>query len=374
MLHSLERRIVEVEEGGEVLKMFYDLNVPYAPNDPELPRTISFLAERESSIWHSMTSNPKDTDILQVGYSTLALTHTQSGKLPSTLSPPPPIPLPFPVPTSLKLLTRCTLIISDTSHNHRLSSLQSHYNILALRPMNEKALQQACTTLDCDIISLDFSTRIPYHFKHKMLASAISRGIRFEICYSAALAGGADARRYLITNATALIRTTRGRGIVISSEARRALGCRAPWDVVNLATVWGMKQDRGKEAVCEEARKVVVRARMVRESWRGAVEVKYGGEAPKVSAKEPEENMKGKGKGPKLVVSAKRKATDVEDKEEVEALLSKREMKRRAKKARQDAALQVSGTDTINKENTETSTLVGVETETATPTAVQNGG
>jgi ribonuclease P/MRP protein subunit RPP1 len=238
--------------------------------------------------------------------------------------------------------------------------------------MNDKALQQACMTLDCDIISLDFSTRLPYHFKHKMLASAISRGIRFEICYSAALAGGADARRYLITNATALIRTTRGRGIIISSEARRALGCRAPWDVINLASVWGLKQERAKEAVCEEARKVVVRARMVRQSWRGAVEVKYGGEVPKVSAKEPEENLKGKGKGPKLVVAAKRKAA--EDREEVEAPLSKREMKRRAKKARQDAVLQASGTDTPDKENTVTSTPAGVETETATPMAVQNGG
>lgn len=240
--------------------------------------------------------------------------------------------------------------------------------------MNDKALQQACMTLDCDIISLDFSTRLPYHFKHKMLASAISRGIRFEICYSAALAGGADARRYLITNATALIRTTRGRGIIISSEARRALGCRAPWDVINLASVWGLKQERGKEAVCEEARKVVVRARMVRQSWRGAVEVKYGGEVPKVSAKEPEENLKGKGKGPKLVVAAKRKAADIEDKEEVEAPLSKRELKRRAKKARQDAALRVSGTDTPDKEDTGTSTPAGIENEATTPAVVQNGG
>jgi hypothetical protein len=28
--------------------MFYDLNVPYSPDDPEAPHTLNFLAERKS--------------------------------------------------------------------------------------------------------------------------------------------------------------------------------------------------------------------------------------------------------------------------------------------------------------------------------------
>lgn len=28
--------------------MFYDLNVPYSPDDPEVPHTLNFLAERKS--------------------------------------------------------------------------------------------------------------------------------------------------------------------------------------------------------------------------------------------------------------------------------------------------------------------------------------
>jgi hypothetical protein len=30
--------------------MFYDLNVPYSPDDPEFPHTLNFLAERKSFI------------------------------------------------------------------------------------------------------------------------------------------------------------------------------------------------------------------------------------------------------------------------------------------------------------------------------------
>ena len=29
--------------------MFYDLNVPYSPDDPEVPHTLNFLAERKST-------------------------------------------------------------------------------------------------------------------------------------------------------------------------------------------------------------------------------------------------------------------------------------------------------------------------------------
>lgn len=32
--------------------MFYDLNVPYSPDDPEVPHTLNFLAECKSFCAH----------------------------------------------------------------------------------------------------------------------------------------------------------------------------------------------------------------------------------------------------------------------------------------------------------------------------------
>jgi ribonuclease P/MRP protein subunit RPP1 len=228
---------------------FHDLNVAYKPGDPGLTQTISFLNELE--------------------YSVMALSVSITGKLPAT---PEQIRLPEP-PRGMTLLTRLTLTISDPSQNHRLASLQSSYNLIALRPTTDKALQLCCGSLECDIISLDLSTRLPFVLKFKTVASALQRGVRFEICYSPGITGGSDSRRNLITGSTSLIRATRGRGIIISSEAKNALGCRGPWDVVNLAQIWGLNQERGKEAVCEEAGKVVTLARMKRESFRGVVHV-----------------------------------------------------------------------------------------------------
>jgi ribonuclease P/MRP protein subunit RPP1 len=157
----------------------------------------------------------------------------------------------------LTILRRCTLILSESATNNRLGALANNYDILALRPVDEKTFQHACGTADCDLISLDMTQRLGYHFKFKTVSEAVKRGVRFEIAYSQPLLADPAAKRNLISNATGLIRATRGgRGIIISSEATKAVGCRAPWDVVNLAAIWGLAQDRGYEAVSKEARSV----------------------------------------------------------------------------------------------------------------------
>lgn len=135
-----------------------------------------------------------------------------------------------------------------------------------------------------------------FFFKYKMLSEAIKAGKRIEICYSQGLVDG-TARRNVISNATQLIRATRGRGMVICSETRvGAAGLRGPWDVVNLAAVWGLGQERGVEAVGAEQRGVVVRAKLKRTGYRGVVDVVYGGEK---AEREKEEGKADKGKGGK---------------------------------------------------------------------------
>ena len=228
---------------------FHDLNLIASNNENESTQAMSFLHE--------------------LGYTVIALSTSISGKLPPN---PTPKPLPSVIP-GVTMLTRLTLTISDPSQNHRLASLQSTYDIIALRPTEEKSFTLACTSLECDLISLDLSQRIPFILRFKTVSAALKRGIRFEICYSPGLTRGSEARRNLISGATALIRATRGRGLILSSEARGATGCRAPWDIINLAAVWSLGQDRAKEAVCEEAAKVVRLAQMKRQSYRGVVQV-----------------------------------------------------------------------------------------------------
>lgn len=146
----------------------------------------------------------------------------------------------------------------------------------------------------------------------------------------------------MISNATQLIRATRGRGIVISSEAKRAAGCRGPWDVVNLAAVWGLGQEKGREAVGQEARSVVVQAQMKRRSYRGVIDVIYGGEKPAIPtlpADVVKDKVKPQGQQQGTTNGQKRKAGLMDERNKGQQTeeakpISKREQKRQAKKAR----------------------------------------
>ena len=166
------------------------------------------------------------------------------------------------------------------------------------------------------------------------MASALQRGIRFEICYGPGIlnSDGGASRRNLISNATQLIRATRGKGIVISSEAKRALACRGPADVVNLAVLWGLGQERGMEAVGKEARSIVVQAEMKRRSFRGVIDVVYGGEKPEREPENSKKNKQEKGKRKAEVL----KEAGIAEGEAPPKPISKREQKRQAKKARLD--------------------------------------
>jgi len=135
---------------------------------------------------------------------------------------------------------------------------------------------------------------------------------------------------------------TRGRGIIISSEAKRVLAIRALADVINLACVWGLSSERGKEAVCEEARKLVALARLKRTSWRGIVDIVDGGQRT-VAGQTANQGLAIKTK-PLTATAAKpdvlkRKVAcgNESASQESEQPLSNREMNRRAKKARLEA-------------------------------------
>lgn len=301
--------------------MFYDLNIPWSANDTQLPRTLAFLHE--------------------LGYNIVALNHFITGKLPTNLSCAIPDPLPHKdIPSGLTVLRRCTLVLTDSHQNARLAELSRNYNILAVRPIDERTLQLACSSLDCDIISLDLTQRFPFWFKFKMLSEAVKSGKRIEISYASGVMGDSGMRRNLISNATQLIRASRGRGLIITSEAKSAVACRGPWDAINLAAIWGLGQERGYEAMSTECRSVVVTARFKRTSYRGVIDLVYGGEKPAA----PDGDAPEKAKGQQQAKGKKRKADAVESGEtsaqntsDRKPPMSKRQMKKQLKEEKRQA-------------------------------------
>ncbi|KAM0430531.1 hypothetical protein ACHAPT_005880 [Fusarium lateritium] len=234
--------------------MLYDLNIAWSPSTTpdQLLQTLTLSSS--------------------LGYSTVALSHELT--LPFPANPVAPFPQ---LPSAKKLpniLHRATLPLADpAASNYRLGSLAAAYDILAIRPLTDKAFQNACLTLDVPIISMDFTQHFQFHFRPKPCMAAVTRGVRFEVCYSQALAADARGRATFIGNVTSLVRATRGRGIMISSEAKDALSLRAPADVVNLLNVWGLSSEKGMQGLGAIPRSIVMNEGIKRSGFRGVIDV-----------------------------------------------------------------------------------------------------
>ncbi|KAK0632085.1 RNase P subunit p30-domain-containing protein [Immersiella caudata] len=277
--------------------MLYDLNIPWSPTTApsDLERTLRFAKN--------------------LGYDVVALNHTVSTPIPGT---PAPIVNPLPLlnppkstitttspstPSLPTTLRRVTLTITDPSTtNYRLPDYTRAYDLLALRPTTEKAFTWACgsTTEPPALISLDFTSFLNFHIHHRTAMTAVNRGTRFEICYAQALAPSVDARQRatFIGNVLSLLRATKGRGIVVSSEARGSLELRGPADVVNLLAVWGLGPEKGQEAMGSGARAVVVNEGVKRRGFRGVVDVvRPAGEGEEAKRERREEAERAKQEG-----------------------------------------------------------------------------
>lgn len=266
--------------------MLYDLNIHWTPQTTasELERTLKFSAS--------------------LGYNVVAINHTFSAPIPSQINNPipqlGPVHSSFPqhnhntqssssstpaptgdnaLPNNNKLpttLRRATVVVTDPATNYRLPSVAAAYDIVACRPTTDKAFAAACTTMsEISMISLDLTQFFPFHFKPKPCMAAVNRGVYFEVCYGQLVAGGGDqrARAVWIANAIELLRATRGRGIVLSSEGKAPGGLRAPADVVNLLAVWGLGPEKGLEGLGVRPRAVVVNEGLKRRAFKGVVDI-----------------------------------------------------------------------------------------------------
>jgi ribonuclease P/MRP protein subunit RPP1 len=215
--------------------------------------------------------------------------------------------------------------------NYRIAALASAYDLLAVRPTTDKAFQAACLSMtEISLISMDLSAQYSFHFRPKPCMTAVTRGVRFEICYGQALSStDPRSRANFISNTMALIRSTKGRGIVLSSEARDVLGIRAPADVINLMAVWGLGTERGTEALGINPRGVVVNEGLKRSSFRGVVNIVQVAGRPDDQSKTLATQQAGKG-GEKNAPIQKRKTLDQSagDDKVPEPPMSKRQAKK----------------------------------------------
>ncbi|CAM6093465.1 unnamed protein product [Calypogeia fissa] len=260
--------------------MFYDLNLAVDGVGDQTRREMVAMA-------------------MQLGYTGVAANHTFTGimadsdrckirplELKMILSAAPAVAesarfhrqlLSIPHGQPFRQFSRITVVVESPAQANALNSgnpVLKTYDIIAVRPTNQKAFNQACTNSEVDIISLDLSQKLPFRLKMPIVKAAVERGVYFEICYGRTIFDP-KARRELFANAQMLLAATRGRNIIVSSGARRALELRGPNDAANMSTFFGLKLESAKAAVSRNCKAVLMRGVMRKATHRDAIHITH---------------------------------------------------------------------------------------------------
>ncbi len=177
--------------------------------------------------------------------------------------------------------SRLTASITDTTSFHKF---QQHpklrlYDVIAIRIDDEQFLSTLHRKGEfVDIISIEstHADRVQWLYKQKLVQACAGEGLSFELVYSGALTSVENRRQVSITlssiivihqhqpptsgpflpllkfftNGRSLMEITRGgRGVILSSGADDIISMRAPYDVMNLCTLFGVNHRDGRKFV-----------------------------------------------------------------------------------------------------------------------------
>ncbi|KAH6822080.1 polymerase/histidinol phosphatase-like protein [Perilla frutescens var. hirtella] len=268
---------------------FFDLNIPHHESDRHVTDKPSLRGRRLKLALKAM----------ELGYSGVAYNRTLKGVMSESdrcstglfpISKLTPISSSFfasvkfhrellnvAVSAPFRQYTRLTVIVDSQSQASTLNAgnpILRSYDIVAVRPSNQKTFDQACQTLEVDMIAIDFSEklRLPFMLKKSMVTAAIKRGVYFEITYSGLIAD-AQSRQQMINNCKLLVDWTRGKNLILCSAAPSATELRGPQDVANLLFLLGLPRERAKAAISSNCRCLLANALRKKHFYKEAVKV-----------------------------------------------------------------------------------------------------
>lgn len=212
-----------------------------------------------------------------LGYTHIVLNFTvnQSDKFPSNVKDMNPMNIAerfgeLMKKTGLKIYSRITLIIDDPSKGQSLSKISQVYDIVAALPISERGLTVATTNLDIDLLTFNYGNRLPTFLKHKNICGCVKRGVKIEIVYGYSLRD-IGQRRQFVQNVRGVIRSSRSRGIVVSSGVRNSLECRNILGVTSLLKTLGLPSDQCSRAMGETAALVLLNGRLRSKSYKQTI-------------------------------------------------------------------------------------------------------
>ncbi|EGV63516.1 RNA-binding RNA processing protein rpp1 [Yamadazyma tenuis] len=171
----------------------------------------------------------------------------------------------------LSVYTRLTVVVNDSSKLVSFNKFQNYFDLVAIKPVSEKALQLSIINLNIDLISVALSSRLNFYLKHKIVGQAIKKGVKFEICYDSLISSSSSmSRKHLISNLIQLIRATRSNGVVIAGGCTDAINVRSLNNIVNFFETLGLKRNKINQFI-ENSRYVLMNGRLRINSYKQVI-------------------------------------------------------------------------------------------------------
>ncbi|KAJ7947730.1 Ribonuclease P protein subunit p30 [Quillaja saponaria] len=164
---------------------FFDLNIPFREFSPSGKATIDSTRTKlvvkamelgYTGITYNRTIRGVMSDHHRCSISLLTL----SSLLKLAPSPSSSVKLHrdllgIPVATPFGQYRRLTIYIDSPAQSQALNSgkpILKTYDLVAVKPLNQSAFDQACERLEVDVIVIDFSAKLPFRLKQPLVKAA----------------------------------------------------------------------------------------------------------------------------------------------------------------------------------------------------------
>lgn len=173
----------------------------------------------------------------------------------------------------LNIYTRLTIVVNDSSKLINFNKFQNYFDLIAIKPVLEKALQLSIINLSIDLISINLNGKLNYYLKHKIIGQALKKGVKFEICYNDLISNSSSInRRFLISNLVQLIRATRSNGLIISSGSTSAINVRSLNNIINFFSTIGLKLNKVNQFL-DNSKYVLINGRLRVNSYKQIIAI-----------------------------------------------------------------------------------------------------
>ncbi|KRZ77469.1 Ribonuclease P protein subunit p30, partial [Trichinella papuae] len=150
----------------------------------------------------------------------------------------------------LRVFSRLTLVVSSVERLQELLSnkLISNYDIIAVCPLNEITFDVAASDPRVHLLTTDVTVDNFSVFEGNRLHEAVRNGKYIEISYLPAIMD-TSIRKEVFICGRKIFRTIGEKGIILTSRATRPMEMRAPYDVINISHLFGMKTNEARSTI-----------------------------------------------------------------------------------------------------------------------------